>query len=310
MDINNFRVNDLMNTTTVRRGVAIGQPIAIETCKNSNILVLDRTATVTIDDCTDCFVVLAPCSGSSVKLILEQFSVFLRECQHCTVLVACQQLRTRDCHTIRIASHCITQPIIEETSDIVFHPLTLHYDTFVGDMIAANLSIFTSCTASVHDFTAEKGTLHCRISNEVLPLSSEQVAVLNKHGVSADRQDSDIPLYESRISPSYYYYIGYSKDVPLRQFIEQCLKVVRAVSSSPCLRLVSTFEVDVDNRVMTSIDKMYKDLSTLVVIEVCGREDDIEQLMSTNEICFKKIPEEQQEYFASEISHNNKSRMA
>ncbi|VDP10621.1 unnamed protein product [Heligmosomoides polygyrus] len=67
--------------------------------------------------------------------ICEQwiFSVFLRDCQSCTVLVACQQLRTRDCRTLRIAVHCATQPIIEETSNAVFHPLTLHYDSFTGE---------------------------------------------------------------------------------------------------------------------------------------------------------------------------------
>uniref|UniRef100_A0A0K0DBR2 C-CAP/cofactor C-like domain-containing protein n=1 Tax=Angiostrongylus cantonensis TaxID=6313 RepID=A0A0K0DBR2_ANGCA len=99
-----------------------------------------------------------------------QFHVFLRECRSCTVLVACQQLRTRDCRSLRIALHCSTQPIIEETSDAIFHPLALHYDSFIDDMIAAHLSIFTSYSTSVHDFTPEEGSVHYRMSSEVLSL--------------------------------------------------------------------------------------------------------------------------------------------
>ncbi|KAE9417534.1 hypothetical protein Angca_006823, partial [Angiostrongylus cantonensis] len=127
---------------------------------DTNIIVLDHTSTITVDDCTGCLIVLGPCAGS----------VFLRECRSCTVLVACQQLRTRDCRSLRIALHCSTQPIIEETSDAIFHPLALHYDSFIDDMIAAHLSIFTSYSTSVHDFTPEEGSVHYRMSSEVLSL--------------------------------------------------------------------------------------------------------------------------------------------
>ncbi|KAK5969457.1 Retinitis pigmentosa 2 (X-linked recessive) [Trichostrongylus colubriformis] len=157
--------------------------MAIESCKSCNLLVLEHTSTITVDDCSDCLIVLAPCAGS----------VFLRDCQSCTVLVACQQLRTRDCRTLRIALHCATQPIIEETSNAVFHPLVLHYDSFTDDLVNARLSPFSSHSSSVHDFTPEKGSLHYRISNDALTLSSEQVAVLTSHGVSTNIDESDIP---------------------------------------------------------------------------------------------------------------------
>ncbi|ETN71522.1 hypothetical protein NECAME_19286, partial [Necator americanus] len=62
MDIDKYRIHDLDSATEVRRGVA-GQPMAIESCKNSNLLVLDHTSTVTVDDCTDCLIALAPCAG-------------------------------------------------------------------------------------------------------------------------------------------------------------------------------------------------------------------------------------------------------
>ncbi|VDM67226.1 unnamed protein product [Strongylus vulgaris] len=66
MDIDKYRIHDLEDATEVRRGVA-GQPMAIESCKNSNLLVLDHTSTITVDDCSDCLILLAPCSGSTVS---------------------------------------------------------------------------------------------------------------------------------------------------------------------------------------------------------------------------------------------------
>ncbi|PIO61166.1 hypothetical protein TELCIR_17319, partial [Teladorsagia circumcincta] len=71
MDIDKYRIHDLDGTTEVRRGAA-GQPMAIESCKNSNLLVLDHTSTVTVDDCSDCLIVLAPCAGRQPhKLVYE-----------------------------------------------------------------------------------------------------------------------------------------------------------------------------------------------------------------------------------------------
>uniref|UniRef100_A0A158P962 CARP domain-containing protein n=1 Tax=Angiostrongylus cantonensis TaxID=6313 RepID=A0A158P962_ANGCA len=63
MDIEKFRIHDVDGDTVVRRGVA-GQPMIIETCKDTNIIVLDHTSTITVDDCTGCLIVLGPCAGS------------------------------------------------------------------------------------------------------------------------------------------------------------------------------------------------------------------------------------------------------
>ncbi|KHJ78644.1 tubulin binding cofactor [Oesophagostomum dentatum] len=187
-----YRIHDLDDVIEVRRGVA-GQPMAIESCKNSSLLVLDHTSTITVDDCIDCLIMLAPCSGS----------VFLRDCQSCTVLTACQQLRTRDCRNIRIALHCATQPIIEETTNVVFHPLLLRYDSFINDMVSARLSLFSSYSHSVHDFTPEKGSLHYRISDDPLLLDPDHASTLKANGVTTDIPDSAIPFKEQRTGPKW-----------------------------------------------------------------------------------------------------------
>ncbi|KAL6740401.1 hypothetical protein Aduo_013757 [Ancylostoma duodenale] len=293
MDMDRYRIHDLDTATEVRRGVA-GQPMAIESCKNSNLLVLDHTSTITVDDCTDCLIVLAPCSGS----------VFLRDCQSCTVLTACQQLRTRDCRTLRIALHCATQPIIEETSNAVFHPLSLHYDSFIDDMTAARLSLFTSHSNSVHDFTPEKGAIHYRISKDVLPLSSDHISILNAHGVSVDVHDSDIPYREPRTGPGHYYYSGCSDEVPRLKFVERCQKVAHTISTTSTVSLVDTCEVDLHKH-GTKMPMVIKGLGTLVVLEICGDKEEIEQLMKNTDAGFKEVPEQQYEALAAALSTIN-----
>ncbi len=64
----------------------------------------------------------------------DNLSVFLRDCSDCTILCACQQLRTRDCARIELALHCATQPIIENSTNMVFHPLVINYPGFRGNL--------------------------------------------------------------------------------------------------------------------------------------------------------------------------------
>lgn len=296
MDIDKYRIHDLDGATEVRRGVA-GQPMAIECCKNSNLLVLDHTSTITVDDCSDCLIVLAPCAGS----------VFLRDCQSCTVLVACQQLRTRDCRTLRIAVHCATQPIIEETSNAVFHPLTLHYDSFTDDLIEARLSPFISHSSSVHDFTPEKGSVHYRISTEALPLSSDHASVLASHGVSASVDDSDIPFVEERVGKSRYYYAGCSDGDPRLPFVERCQKVANAVTASPSLRLLSANEIDIQKH-GSKIGITTNGLATIVVLEVNGNEDVLRQLMSDGG--FESVGEHMEPTFESALATINQMMLS
>jgi hypothetical protein len=69
---------NLDNSKLVKKdGDLSGQPVAIENChvsgnfcvpsllhfKNSFILVLDNLASVTVDDCKDCLIILGPCQG-------------------------------------------------------------------------------------------------------------------------------------------------------------------------------------------------------------------------------------------------------
>jgi protein XRP2 len=58
---------------------------------------------------------------------MSGFSVFIRNCKNCKVIVACQQFRTRDCGKVDVFLCCNTQPIIEASSGMKFACYQYHY---------------------------------------------------------------------------------------------------------------------------------------------------------------------------------------
>lgn len=69
--------------------------------------------------------------SKSINLVLF-FSVFLRNCNDCSVLVACGQYRMRDCNNVNVFLCCPTQPIIESSRRIHFGCYQLNYNQLDG----------------------------------------------------------------------------------------------------------------------------------------------------------------------------------
>lgn len=61
------------------------------------------------------------------RTIIFVLSVFIRDCKNCTVVVACQQFRTRDCSGCTFFLFSSTQPVIESSADLRFACYTLDY---------------------------------------------------------------------------------------------------------------------------------------------------------------------------------------
>ncbi|KAK6057947.1 hypothetical protein COOONC_04489 [Cooperia oncophora] len=155
--------------------------------------------------------------------------------------------------------------------------------------------MMTCHSSSVHDFTPEKGSSHYRINNEALVLSSNQVSILTPHGVSASIDESDIPFRQEASGKRYYFHAKCNDGEQRLPFVEQCLKVARAIVLSPSLRLVSTSEIDLQKH-GSKFGMPSKTHATLVVLEVCGDPDVLEQLMSDGG--FEKVPEHEESTFA------------
>lgn len=67
-----------------------------------------------INSCVNCAIFCLPIAGS----------VFLSDCAHCRVYVACQQLRMKDCHDMDIFVWCASTPVIESCDGVRFGPYT------------------------------------------------------------------------------------------------------------------------------------------------------------------------------------------
>ncbi|XP_075528558.1 protein XRP2-like [Dermacentor variabilis] len=144
VDAANYTVENAIDTTVTKcPGNVNGQQFVIRNCHNASLYVLDHINSVTIDDCTNCNIVLGPTQGS----------VFLRNCNNVRLASACQQLRARDCFAIDSWLCCSTQPSIESCSEMRFGCLTLAYEQFPEQLKKAHLSPFNNHWSEVYDFT-------------------------------------------------------------------------------------------------------------------------------------------------------------
>lgn len=126
-----------------------GQQFIVEECDDCDIFLLDHSAQVTVDYATNCRIFVGPCESS----------VFLRDCKGCSVVVACQQLRLRDCHGMDMLVHVSAgQPSIETSSGVRLGCFQYSYFSLREQLRAAGLSAWNTQWSNVHDFNHGDGT--------------------------------------------------------------------------------------------------------------------------------------------------------
>ncbi|CAN0084102.1 unnamed protein product, partial [Laminaria digitata] len=128
-----------------------GQQFIVEECSECDVYLLDHTAALNIDVCVDCRIFAGPCESS----------VFIRDCKDCTIVIACQQFRTRDCSGCTFFLFSATQPVIESSVDLRFACYTLDYFSLAGQFAAANLSVWNNKWSQIFNFTGGEGDWSC-----------------------------------------------------------------------------------------------------------------------------------------------------
>ena len=149
LDPKDFIISKRSNETIIRRpGQIAGQSFMIEECSNCHIYLLDHSAAVNIDLCTNCTVVVGPCESS----------VFIRDCTDSSFIIACQQLRMRDSHNLTLLlSVAASQPTIESSDALRLSAFHYSYPELAAHFKAAGLSPFNAHWDNVHDFHAKDG---------------------------------------------------------------------------------------------------------------------------------------------------------
>lgn len=155
-----------------------GQQFIIDSLKSCTVNVFDHCQQVTIDDCEHCSMVLGPCEDS----------VFVRDCNNCTVHVIAQQLRVRGCVDCTFFLWVPTDPVIEASHGLRIGQWHTAYPGLTTHMADAQLNPSDpNKWNQVYDFTPDEdgGEVHWRrVANH--PLVEMKIA-----GVDAP---SDSPL--------------------------------------------------------------------------------------------------------------------
>ena len=143
--INAFRVSHHVEGEVVRKpGSVDGKDVVVEDCKDCAVKVLDCTAALQIDACENVTFVLGPCTGS----------VFIRDCKGCTVSLACQQLRTRDCEDTTFYLYAATEPIVETSANLRFAPFNAAYNGLAAQFAKAGFEPNANLWYAVYDFSS------------------------------------------------------------------------------------------------------------------------------------------------------------
>ena len=119
----------------------------MQDCDDCDILLLDWSATVSVDACRRCRIFIGPCESS----------VFFRDCEQIRAVVACQQLRTRDVHGLDALLLTVSQPSVESTSGACFGCFSFNYLGLAAQLSKANLSPFNNRWAEPYNFTPKVG---------------------------------------------------------------------------------------------------------------------------------------------------------
>ena len=120
-----------------------GLQFMVEDNNNTTIFLLDHIAQLTIDNTNQSCVVTGPIEGSC----------FIRDCTDCCFIIACQQLRLRNCHNCKILLFSTTGPIVESSTQIGFGCYTLSYFELSTQFDKAGLHVFENSWQYVFDFT-------------------------------------------------------------------------------------------------------------------------------------------------------------
>jgi hypothetical protein len=96
-----------------------------------------------VDQCKDSTIIVGPVSRS----------IFVRDCENCTVHVACQQFRCRDLKNCTIYLYAANDPVIEASSNLTFAPFNIGYPHLREHAIAAGLDPAVNKWELVFDFS-------------------------------------------------------------------------------------------------------------------------------------------------------------
>lgn len=109
---------------------------------NCKVIFKGNPSTLHLSNLKNCVILSGPVSTS----------VFAENCEGCTIVVACQQLRLHSSKNIQIYLHVTSKGILEDCSDISVAPYNFNYDTIKNDFKSSGLDENINHWDSLDDF--------------------------------------------------------------------------------------------------------------------------------------------------------------
>jgi hypothetical protein len=117
LDPADFRFVKQKGVVLVKKpGDVNGIEFCLDGLEDCDVFILDHCSQLTMDDCTNCHIVVGPVDGA----------FFIRNCRNCVVTVACRQFRAR-----YVCTHPPTHPLIHKRAHAHTHTHTLRNDDVI-----------------------------------------------------------------------------------------------------------------------------------------------------------------------------------
>ena len=141
-------------TLTKKPGDINGIDFKIKDLHDCVVYLMDHTAQIQIDKCTNTKFFIGPIKGS----------IFVRDCKDCEISVACSQFRTRDLYNSKVYLFVDNEPCIESSNKLEFGPYNFCYPGIKEHAKTTGLKTEINKWDLIFDFTKqESGELNYSI---------------------------------------------------------------------------------------------------------------------------------------------------
>lgn len=139
-------INEISNQIVIKHINDInGDAVKINKCTDSTIIIMDNSAQVIINECSNCNFFIAPCKGS----------ISMRKSENMRIIAASQQFRCGDVENVYASLYCLTEPSLDKTKNFHLSCFYFMYTELPDLFSKAELSVWDNCWSEFHDYSPD-----------------------------------------------------------------------------------------------------------------------------------------------------------
>lgn len=134
--------NRVGEVVELKAGTMLKKDVSLSNLEKCTIKLFGAPSTLHMSHLKNCYIFCGPVSTS----------IFAEDCDNCTFVIACQQLRLHSSTNINIYLHVTSRAIMEDCSKIYFAPYNLRYNEILNDFNVSGLDIGINHWNDADDF--------------------------------------------------------------------------------------------------------------------------------------------------------------